>query len=472
MKLKIRFPDKLWPFRKQKPEYDDQEEKSKDKRQTVFIVALLIVWLMIFLLTLSKCSAQDVRSLKVGDSVPDITIEHVVNARYSHVKISDFKGKLLILDFWATYCVPCLKLLPHYDSLQRKFANQLQFFLISRESAAKVNGFFAKHSYDLPSATSDELLTRIFRHVGIPHEVWIKDGKVLATSFGDDVNESTIRSALDDKPLKMGFKVDDLTWDSTQPLLINGNGGVGKVSYLSLITPYLNGVRPSSGFVRNNEHISSIYTNTTVVALYHQAFSHIDPLLNFDNRLILQVPDSLKGKLDRPDNVNLTEWMKSNAFCYNLVLPPNYNADIGDLMVKDLNNFFSTRFNIYAHLEKFTVDCLVLSRAISGQSLGSAGGKPMLEADDHHFKMIGYRMDDFILFLAESLRYQPKPLINDTEFKGIIDVDLNARLDDLPAIQKGLLKSGLSLTVQRRTIEMIVISNVEPLTKQSSTTNN
>lgn len=43
--------------------------------------------------------------LTVGDVMPDITFNNLVNYKSSSAKLSDFKGKLVILDFWATTCL-------------------------------------------------------------------------------------------------------------------------------------------------------------------------------------------------------------------------------------------------------------------------------------------------------------------------------------------------------------------------------
>ena len=40
------------------------------------------------------------------------------------VKLSDYQGKVVVLDFWATYCPPCLEEVPHLDALQRRFGPQ------------------------------------------------------------------------------------------------------------------------------------------------------------------------------------------------------------------------------------------------------------------------------------------------------------------------------------------------------------
>src|ERR1700744_4307849 len=68
--------------------------------------------------------------IKIGDRMPDMIIWPVINYSSKSLRISDFKGKLVILDFWATWCTSCLAHFPIADSLQREFKNDLQILLV------------------------------------------------------------------------------------------------------------------------------------------------------------------------------------------------------------------------------------------------------------------------------------------------------------------------------------------------------
>jgi peroxiredoxin len=60
------------------------------------------------------------RLVVVGDSAPDFSIT-ADNGRT--ITNSNFGGKLLVLNFWATWCPPCIEELPSLDAFQRRFAN-------------------------------------------------------------------------------------------------------------------------------------------------------------------------------------------------------------------------------------------------------------------------------------------------------------------------------------------------------------
>ena len=53
-----------------------------------------------------------------GDKAPEFTLKNVQDGK--QVSLADFKGKVLLIDFWATWCGPCKKVMPHYDKLLKE----------------------------------------------------------------------------------------------------------------------------------------------------------------------------------------------------------------------------------------------------------------------------------------------------------------------------------------------------------------
>ena len=109
-------------------------------------------------------------------------------------KLSEFKGKAVILDFWATYCPPCLEEIPHLNGLQTKYgAENLQIVGLHAgddEDLAKVPAFAErlKINYIL-AAPESELLRFIFADRDeIPQTaVFNRDGKLIRKFVGFDL---------------------------------------------------------------------------------------------------------------------------------------------------------------------------------------------------------------------------------------------------------------------------------------------
>jgi thiol-disulfide isomerase/thioredoxin len=63
---------------------------------------------------------------------PDFALQDIYG---NEVKLSDFRGKVIILDFWATWCPPCRKGIPDLIDLQNKYRNDLTIIGISLDQA-------------------------------------------------------------------------------------------------------------------------------------------------------------------------------------------------------------------------------------------------------------------------------------------------------------------------------------------------
>jgi thiol-disulfide isomerase/thioredoxin len=67
-----------------------------------------------------------------GDLAPDFLMKDVAG---KDVRLSAFKGKVIILDFWATWCGPCIASMPHTDEIAAKYADQGVLVVASGTSA-------------------------------------------------------------------------------------------------------------------------------------------------------------------------------------------------------------------------------------------------------------------------------------------------------------------------------------------------
>jgi len=72
--------------------------------------------------------------LEVGQQAADFTIK---GADQKAIKLSDFKGKYVLLDFWASWCGPCRREMPHVKAAYEQFkGNNFQVFAVSIDSDA------------------------------------------------------------------------------------------------------------------------------------------------------------------------------------------------------------------------------------------------------------------------------------------------------------------------------------------------
>lgn len=82
----------------------------------------------------------------IGTEAPSFTITDWLQNKPAD---TNFSGKYKVLEFWATWCVPCLKAVPHLNKLQRRLAGEnIVFLSVGYESAEKVKTTLEKVSFE------------------------------------------------------------------------------------------------------------------------------------------------------------------------------------------------------------------------------------------------------------------------------------------------------------------------------------
>jgi thiol-disulfide isomerase/thioredoxin len=72
--------------------------------------------------------------VKVGQKVPEVDFKSLLNTKQTNVSLSALQGKVILLDFWATWCEPCIKGMPHLEELQQTYKNKLQIITLTSEN--------------------------------------------------------------------------------------------------------------------------------------------------------------------------------------------------------------------------------------------------------------------------------------------------------------------------------------------------
>jgi thiol-disulfide isomerase/thioredoxin len=81
-------------------------------------------------------------TLKVGASAPDFQLTDLSGDK---VRLSDFQGKVVLINFWATWCAPCQVEMPILQTYSQRYKNDLVLLAVNaEESKDKVEGFVKK----------------------------------------------------------------------------------------------------------------------------------------------------------------------------------------------------------------------------------------------------------------------------------------------------------------------------------------
>jgi thiol-disulfide isomerase/thioredoxin len=120
----------------------------------------------------------------VGKPAPDVEFAMLDGSKQ---KLADLKGKVVVLDFWATWCGPCVKGLPKVSEVTKKLADQGVVFVACNlaEDKETVEKFLTNKQLSIAVALCDQALGGKFGVSGIPHTVVIgADGVVKKVHVG------------------------------------------------------------------------------------------------------------------------------------------------------------------------------------------------------------------------------------------------------------------------------------------------
>jgi thiol-disulfide isomerase/thioredoxin len=121
-----------------------------------------------------------------GQPATDFTLETLADA--TPVRLSDLKGRVVVLDFWATWCGPCRRWLPIVAQAHRDYAAKgLSVFAVNeREAEPQVRAYLAQQKLDLPVLMDRSgTVGSIYRASSIPLTVVVgRDGNVLRIMVG------------------------------------------------------------------------------------------------------------------------------------------------------------------------------------------------------------------------------------------------------------------------------------------------
>jgi peroxiredoxin len=126
---------------------------------------------------LALLDAQDADVQKI-----DFTLKDIHGKKWT---LSELHGKIVLVNFWATWCPPCRREMPDLNAIYNHFQSQLVILSITDEDAFKVDPFIAQSGYTYPILFDPEHKIATKFHVsGIPKSfVFDRDGKLVAESI-------------------------------------------------------------------------------------------------------------------------------------------------------------------------------------------------------------------------------------------------------------------------------------------------
>ncbi len=214
---------------------------------------------------------------------------------------SGLRGKVVVLEFWATWCSPCITAIPHLNQLANDFRNEgVVFLAVTDDDSERLNRFLAKQHMDAIIGIDTERKNwETFAVPSIPHTVLIgRDGHIIGSTLPENITAEVLREVLAGKspalPPKEGVE-SDLEWDEHS---VEWQDGVPPSMY-AIIKPIKT---TTSGAWPRPDHITAdgVPLSLLVQLAYQTDHYHLDWQMPKDERMYraaFRVPEERKERL-------------------------------------------------------------------------------------------------------------------------------------------------------------------------------
>ncbi len=421
-----------------------------------------------FLSFSSLCIASQINPvtpLHVGSTVPDVAFENVLNFPGANFKLSTFRKKAILIEFWGSNCAACIQKFPMLDSVQKKYSADFSVLLVSSSKAdtkEKVGMILDRLSRSkaskigLPFILDDKKLNELFPHDAVPYYIWLDSNfKVVALTNTNEVSPARLESFIKGENLNF-LENEQFKYDQHLPLFASNNGGTGKsIIARTTLSGYIPGLH-SATFIDKNDPPNTRLANAqkvTKVVLTNQT------ILEFIKRAYTYF--SFPERIDWPDTVFQTlnnkgrsgEWMITNSYTYELIIPPASYATAMSQMQEDIRKYFGYS----AVREKTLSDCYTLNVDTTLMRTNvTKGGKRLNLLDD---SLVRAFKNCTIFEMCTSLENLLKlPVIDESHYSGRVSIDLeNADLKNFTSLKDALRNKGINIEKGQRFIDKLCI---------------
>lgn len=180
-----------------------EEETNRVRRvnyQSIIAIFLIIVGIGIIVLLQTKNSSRNLAGrprFEKGGPAPNFTLPDLAGKM---VSLADYKGKVVLLNIWATWCAPCVDEMPSMEKLHQELKDEPFVILavsIDESGARVVLPFMKRHKLSFPALTdSAGTIKSLYQTTGVPESFIIDQaGRIVEEVIGprDWAAEGAIR---------------------------------------------------------------------------------------------------------------------------------------------------------------------------------------------------------------------------------------------------------------------------------------
>lgn len=377
--------------------------------------------------------------------------------------LQTYKGRVIILDFWATWCGSCLKHFPELNSLQERYKNNLKIVLVnsynSGDTKAKILRVLRMKNKELVSGlklsciVNDSVLANTFPHNFLPHLVWIgKDGVIRAITSAEEVTQKNIDMLLTSDSLITYGKKDEPT---DELLYTNENLPQKKLQqYSILLKGKIDGLGGGARPRKINDTIRGmVFSNRTLLTLYKMTATKL--IKDFSSKqIVLKVRDS-SIFIEPESNLFTEDWQRKNLYSLDLVVPYGKFPNFYEYMLGYLNLYSGYK----GVIKKKDLNCWILKRKDVDMLFANKGGPYINTLFEHEKILKSAPIKDLCEWLT-TMTGSNEPVIDQTGYTKLIDINFDKKKsNNLNEVKSQLDKWGFELVPAIRNIDVLLITD-------------
>ncbi len=367
-----------------------------------------------------SCKKENVIA-ELGKPVPNYTFSHILNSEANEISISDLKGKVVILEFWATWCGACIPAMKKLDSLQNDFKDEVEIITVSEESRERLQKYIESSNTSL-RIVSDTAHSANFKYRVIPHSIIIdKDGMVRAITSPENINKNVLANLISNNEIDLDVKDDfyiDPTLDvETIKTVANSNYRIELKSYDQEKRGGLKMLNDTEGNLNGIE-----MWNSPIPRLYQTLFDIASP-----------------GRMIFKDGLSANDFPYEKDYQYNMTIEVSdkYQHRWREIGIDFLNELF----DVNARMGVDTLECYVLEN-LDNTIKESNSDSSAYSFWGSNFKGEKIKISRLAAYLEN---FTSIPVLDKTNLNEEYDIELEWQAEDPKTLHTELKKYGLTL---------------------------
>ena len=145
------------------------------------VLGIIVLFVLFSLLSQRGCVFKEIAA--VGKPAPQFELK---DSNGNSWKLSDLKGKVVFLNFWATWCTTCKSEMPYKESLNEKMQGKpfQMLGILFKDDPENLVPYFAKYKVNFPTLiSSDNEIAGLYGITGVPESFIIDKNGIIRKKF-------------------------------------------------------------------------------------------------------------------------------------------------------------------------------------------------------------------------------------------------------------------------------------------------